>query len=199
MIDETVTRYDEHGIYIYKLSDLRGRTDEIIKRIPSEMGGIYLWYNSYNSLVSGGDFKEEFWAAIKAPNHAERKTKLGPDGIISLKSSPDISAGKKENIEDLIDTDSFQKEFKQYIDKFSILFESPLYIGKTNNFRKRIREHLEGNSALKERLLDHGIQIESCNLIIIESQLNNSKENIELNYEEIFSRLFTPKFNERIG
>lgn len=89
------------------------------------------------------------------------------------------------------------------------LLQSPLYIGKARNLRRRTGDHLTGRSGLRSRLQDAGIPIDSC---VLRFKYVNPKSLIDLNaaktsdadavvelIEELLTRLSPAAFVRRPG
>jgi hypothetical protein len=88
----------------------------------------------------------------------------------------------------------------QHTLSLSILFQTPLYVGKAANLRMRIGQHLNEGSELSSRLAEVGVAIRMSSLLLlplaVEQAGNEADEDL---HEEIFSRLFNPLFTLRYG
>ena len=91
----------------------------------------------------------------------------------------------------------------QQLLNLGVLLQAPLYIGKSKNVKKRMETHLSDDSPLSLRLAEHNLNISDTALLVIpmDGDINLNLDNMddELLYEELFSRLFNPTFNLRIG
>lgn len=98
-------------------------------------------------------------------------------------------------------------EFRQYIvsllSKNPLVFQSPLYIGKTDDLRSRTHQHLSGESGLKERLADAQVDLRRCVLVWTPMPqvpgLSSDETSVNLVVEELLSKLFVPPFTLRYG
>jgi len=198
-----ITRFEEPiSAFILHFSRFPGGANDAINRIANEQPGIYFWYRAFNYPTSKEGFSESLKADLVAPKFPTRTGFVKPYYEVSVGSSSTISKGKLRELDRAIDKSNFREHLQKLLD-LSIMFQAPLYIGKSKDVRRRIETHLAEGSPLQERLSQCHLKIKDTALLVmpmeedIDLELDNMDE--ELLYEEIFSRLFNPLFNLRIG
>jgi hypothetical protein len=164
---------------------------------------------------SSSAFYESLCREMYSEKFQSRKGLISPLYEVSLKSRTEISKNKLAQIQELSDSEEFRNTLNKAL-MFSILFQAPLYVGKSKNLRRRIGQHLSVNSVLSERLNNSGIEIASTSVLILPTSLEEQAEaddtdignedygseedaDQSLIFEEIFSRLFSPLFTIRYG
>lgn len=187
------------NIAILNIRKIKG-TQAIQARLPEGAGGVYAWYKSFHNLTNEPSSKHEFHKNLQKElenkQFLPRKTHLPPQYGIELFSDPVLSDSKKALIEKNCQSDDFVNVLKEAF-TFSIFMQTPLYVGKTNNFRTRVGDHLSGKSKLRQRLSQADIDIKKCLFLYITTKHNDDDH--ELAIEEVMSRLFTPSFTKRYG
>lgn len=202
-LENPVTRFKEPiNAYVLHLSRFPGGALDAISRIPDGQSGIYFWYRAFNYPTSKEGFTETFKKDLFASKFPTRTGFIKPYFEVSIGSFSGLSRGKIKELEQALENDSFRAHIQKLLD-LSIMFQAPLYIGKSSNVRKRIETHLTKDSPLQERLLQCDLSIKDTALLVMPMQEDSENElktmDDELLYEEIFSRLFNPPFNLRIG
>lgn len=197
------------GAAILNLRQFEAGVAPAIDRIPA-LPGIYSFFRDISLPQNSGDtFFEGLLKELHSEKFSPRSGSINPLYEITLKSKTEIPKTKLEQIRRLSDTKEFQETLSAALG-YSILFQAPLYVGKSIDLRRRIKEHLNPESTLSTRFLSAGIEIERTTLLILPTSLqgdnaNDSAENAEqddiqsLIFEEIFSRLFSPLFTLRYG
>jgi len=198
-----ITRFKEPiEAYVLHFSRFPGGASDAINRIPDEQPGIYFWYRAFNYPTSKEGFSESFKNDLFAPKFPTRTVLVKPYFEVSIGSSSGLSRGKLKELDRALEKDHFREHLQKLLD-LSIMFQAPLYIGKSKNVRRRIETHLSEGSPLQERLHQCNLSIKDTALLVMpmNEDVDLGLENIddELLYEEIFSRLFNPLFNLRIG
>ena len=175
-----------------------------LNRIPEERG-VYAFFPYYCYPDDPDDLYSALVAGVERKKFADRKASIVPYYAVTLESKTGISPGKLPQLKEALKNDAFRKDLIETLGN-SLLFQSPLYLGKSKNIRGRIRQHLEGASDLRDRLLDAGYSIESTSILIIPSANDISSEINEGDdidsdglAEEVLSRLFHINFNIRLG
>ena len=216
--NEVVQRLGENA-FLYDLSKIRS-TSAILSRIPDSMSGVYAWYRNYKIDASAIDNPEVFFTNILQelykPHCITRETRLPPSHRLIIKPETILSQRKQEALKQYADN-FFFREFLITLLNNCLLFQQPLYIGKSSNLRNRIKNHLSIESILRERLKEAEHDIEQCRLLIlncsdntgcltsksIEPEEDNEGEFSQLEPEEliedILSRLFLPSFTINYG
>lgn len=185
-------------------------SSDILKHISENESGIYAWFRSYNYSTNDDDkFYEELVHDILSPKFYKRTGTVKPYYNVSISSKSSITKTKEEKIQYLIKNTEF-KSFLNMALQASILFQTPLYIGKSSKLKNRISQHLQEDSILRERLKSSEIDMDNTVLLLL-TDLNNEEnitseprgddydESCDEVYEEIFSRLFSPSFTIRLG
>lgn len=211
------------GVFLYDLGQIRG-IDAILDRIPDRISGVYAWYRKFEIPEEARHDPSTFAAFILEelykPHCVPRTARIPPSTKLKLQAE---TVFYKQNIlEELANSSEFRKILISLLEN-SILFQQPLYIGQSNNAKIRIKNHLEANSILRERLQDANHDIEKCRLLIIDVDSKNQNclptdESDKFNdisiidnetefpvgqqeklIEDILSRLFLPPFTLRYG
>ena len=204
---------------LYDLSRLRG-VSAILDRIPDNTSGVYAWYRNFkiNSDVSNHpeSFVSQVLQELYKPHCITRETRLPPSHRLIVKPETVFSARKQEALHYHAANPHFRELIISLLHN-CILFQQPMYIGKTLNLRSRISNHLAVESILRERFKDAEHDIEQCRLLILcspqEITCTSSKDieaeddiESEFSYlqpealiEDILSRLFLPSFTINYG
>jgi hypothetical protein len=202
------------GAVLFNLSAFPCGAQSVIDNIASGQRGIYAWFRGFDLRDGEQEGLTDLFDAISAPKFQKRSGYLSPYYDVSISSRSVLPEGKRK----AISTAFHRPEFREYLGialKWSILFQAPLYIGKSIDLRARIDTHLKAESPLRNRLREASVEIDNCLLLLLpvpkfrgddegESDSTNSLgESVELEdellFEEIFSRLFNPTFTLRIG
>jgi hypothetical protein len=209
------------NVVLYDLAQMRGN-NAILSRIPDNIGGVYAWYRRFeidsNAIDDPEIFVNYIIEELCKDHSAPRETRLPPAHRIRLQSETSFP---KELLLKELAVDSFFRQLVFMLLDNSLIFQQPLYIGKTTNLYSRIRSHLSEGSILRERLAAAGHKIHRCRLLIIHTYsdssivLNDFNDNHELHnqledsecselssdklIEDILSRLFLPSFTLRYG
>jgi hypothetical protein len=194
---------DREGAFIINLHHFMGSRSAPLARIPEGVPGIYAWIRNIRMPDSPDMFESALMEEISNPKFAAREGLIKPYYGVRVSSQGELSSGKKQRLQGALKQDGFRKDIRNALG-LSVLLQAPLYIGKTNNLRRRISEHLDDESLLRKRFADASIDIDSCSILIfpIDSNINpdeHEEDSFEDLYEEIFSRLFLPQFSLRIG
>ena len=184
-----------------------------------EAPAIYSWYREFGFLENINkpeDYCHEIENLISVELSARFKGKVGPlYEVVINESGGNLSINKKEILQKISRDTNSRKTFNSLL-KESILFQSPLYIGKSGNLRRRIGDHLSGDSGLAERFFQAGIKIEHCviayrymtedalnclakPLIEMGSSKEKAKDAVVTLIEEVLTRVAPASFVRRIG
>jgi hypothetical protein len=207
------------NVHLYDLSQMRG-SGAVLRRIPSNVGGIYAWYRRFELDSLAKDDPEVFVKYIieelYKKHSASRETSLPPAYRITLQ--PETSFSKELLLKELAKDSAFRQLLFMLLNN-SLIFQHPLYIGKAQNLYSRIRCHLREGSILRERFAGAGHDINRCRLLLIQNfsqnfdtpktilvedeeldeELEFSEFAAEQLVEDILSRLFLPSFTLRYG
>ncbi|WP_368622609.1 GIY-YIG nuclease family protein [Paraburkholderia sp. BR13444] len=201
------------GAVLFDLTAFPAGPSAVIDRISDGQSGIYAWFRSFRFRESPEEFAEDLLSAIRAPKFQSRKGDVAPYYEVELRSKGNISKGKESELVKALKDDKFLAAMKFSLD-WSMLFQMPLYVGKSINLKARIGQHLSGGSILRNRLKEAGLDIEQTYLLLVPtppiaefSENVSDDETDELDmlspyeglFEEVFSRLFNPGFTIRLG
>lgn len=216
------------NILLYQLAFARS-SDSLLQRIPSDWGGVYAWYRHFSitkDLSNDPSLFFEFMVSELTKDHCvPRSSKILPAYKVCL-SSDNSNFPKLKLLEKLSKERNFRESILEILEK-SILFQHPFYVGKANNFKVRIRSHLNLDSPLRTRLNQAGHDLGKAKLLLIrdkecdKSEVSYHTDNDDLSddfesadilddtssledkelelIEDILSRLFLPSFTVRYG
>lgn len=173
-----------------------------LNRIP-EQRGVYAFFPYHSYPDDPEQLYNVITKNVERKKFADRDANIAPYYEITLKSKTSLSSGKTDKIKKALSNDIFRKDLLEMLGN-TMLFQSPLYLGKAKNLHKRIANHMEYGSTLRERFSAAGYDIEQTSIVIIPSSQNPEvveDEDIDSEgiAEEIFSRLFQIQFTYRIG
>lgn len=202
------------GAVMFNLTAFGAGPHAILDRICEGQSGIYAWFRAFQFRDSSEDFGHDLLSAIRAPKFQSRKGYLAPYYEVSLHSRSYMPEGKERSLKEALKDETFLSAMKFALE-WAILFQAPLYVGKSANLRERVGQHLEDGSDLRLRLAEADINIESTYLLLVPTptrNVNTSGEqdvpqeasdaapiSYEVLFEEVFSRLFNPSFTIRLG
>lgn len=210
---------EPQGSFLLNLALFPTGPDGALSRIPAETAGIYAWFRSFHYPSDPDSLYEALMADIVAPKFQPRRGAIKPFYEVEISSKSWFSEGKTKQLQAALRDPLFRDGLLQSL-RWSVLFQAPLYIGKSINLRQRIKSHLSEGSPLSERLRSVQVDIKKSLLLIVpnqaidvispentpspngdapDSELESPYDTHELLYEEIFSRLFSPLFTLRIG
>ncbi len=206
--------HQPEGAVLFNLTTFSTGSLAVLDRISEKQSGIYAWFRSFQFRDKPDDFAEDLLAAIHAPKFQTRTGDLAPYYEVNLRSKSYISTGKERALRDALKNEEFLGAMKFALE-WSMLFQTPLYVGKSADLKTRIGQHLKSNSILRQRLLDARVDIDKTYLLLVPtpvpdaadssdndpSELNEDAPLLtyELLFEEVFSRLFNPAFTVRLG
>lgn len=223
-ISKAVTQLsDFDGAGLIHVGRFNGALEALVERVPTTPG-IYAFFKD---IVLNTDTAESFYNDLNkemlAKKFIDREGSINPLYHIVLKSKTEVSKTKSEQIRRLCDDELFRTSVAKAL-RMSLIFQAPLYVGKSNNLRSRIKQHFDDSSVLNQRLSAAGISIQQTSLVLMplvhevlvpqdDSRLiaepneapNDFENEIEqedsqsIIFEEIFSRLFSPLFTVRYG
>lgn len=193
---------DPPDAFMLNFAKFPGGALDAIRRIPADQAGIYFWFKTFDYPSDQEGFLSALTKDLLAPKFPRRVGHVQPYYEVALTSSTSIGNKKKNAIDQASKNASFRKHLQKLLN-LSVLFQAPLYIGKSNDIKRRMDQHLADDSKLSTRLAEHGLRITDTALLVIPLAKDNSlgldEMDDELLYEEIFSRLFNPLFNLRLG
>ena len=211
LLDSVIELGRPEGSVLFNLAAFGAGANSVLERISDGQSGIYAWFRSYEFSEGTEDFHKELMTAIEAPKFQSRSGDIVPYYGLTIESRSKMSPGKAGALKQAVEDASFRDAVRVAL-QWSILFQAPLYIGKSSNLKKRIGQHLSNGSMLRNRLESVSIDIDqSCLLIIPVDELYGSTEDslsltedddalqYEALFEEVFSRLFNPLFTIRLG
>ena len=186
--------------------------------------GIYAWYR-HRELKEVTP--EKVFQEIRSSAHPSFSAEVSRYSDVEVSSKiPAIESSSKSNLKLKTSAEYFLKDniFANSVHdsiRFSLLFDSPLYIGASMNLKTRITDHLKGNSDLKNHLKTGGfgrhriaheeympIDIKKTKLLIMyiddmdENFLSNRPDDTksaDKTLEHITQLLYRPPFVRRLG
>jgi hypothetical protein len=193
---------EPEGAFILRLGAFPSGPLSAIDRIPDNIPGIYAFYKTFNYPISQAGFVNALYKDLEAPRFPSRSGSVKPYYKVTISSLVGYSDGKADRINEALKRESFRKNLQKTLNQ-ALLLQAPLYVGKSNDLRRRITQHLEPDSELSVRLTAHEITQNRLALLLIptteyESDSPPTVKDEEL-FEEIFSRLFSPMLNLRLG
>jgi hypothetical protein len=216
---------EPNGALLFKLSAFQGGMQTVLDRIPTGLPGVYSWYRAFDYPDEPERLFNSLMRDLEAPKFIKRSGPIKPYYDITISSKSWFSDGKRENLRIAIEDPIFRRGLVSTLN-LAVLLQSPLYIGKAIDLRKRISSHLKEGSTLRERLKQAEVEIERTLLLVLPNPLeelemvaspmteevsfdesessSGDNEEIAANgyeelYEEIYSRLFNPQFTIRLG
>jgi len=193
---------DPPNAYMLSFAKFPSGPMDAIQRIPDDQPGIYFWYRAFNYPTDKENFSIALKRDLNAPKFPTRTGQVAPYYEVSVASSSQLNNKKTKALDQAIKNNGFREHMQQLLN-IGVLLQAPLYIGKSKNIKKRMETHLSDDSQLSLRLAEHNLNISDTALLVIpmDGDINLNLDNMddELLYEELFSRLFNPTFNLRIG
>jgi hypothetical protein len=211
------------GATLLNLSRFSAGSLAAVDYIPKDARGFYAWFRSYDYPDDPDLFVERLLNDIAAPKFAPRQGFISPYHMVEIASAGDMTPSRKAALRQAVHDPTFFASIRSGL-IHSILFQSPLYVGKAVNLRQRITSHLAQGSPLRERLYAVGLELDQCLLFVfpnpaderLSQELEAASEEVseeedsdtspktdglqhEVLLEEVFSRLFSPQFTLRIG
>lgn len=194
-----------------------GSTDALLERVP-QCPGIYAFFKDIELNTEDPTvFFEGLTREMRSKKFVDREGSINPLYHVTLRSKTDIPKSKLDQIKSLSEDSSFRKSVTQAL-KLSLIFQSPLYVGKAIDLRSRLRQHYDPTSPLSQRLSTAGTSLYTTTVVLLpilddtqssdlnsddlEDESDNAQqldEDQSLIYEEIFSRIFSPLFTIRYG
>jgi len=202
------------NILLVNLACLRGAS-AICDRIPAQPG-VYAFFKTFSPPEPESSDAEAFASYLinqaTAPHCLPRDGRIKPLYGVRLSSRKTVSATKRQQLIRMCASPHFRVAVATAL-KYSLFFEQPLYVGKSNCLRKRIRQHLSAESTLRSRFKKVGIDIFQSRLICLQlaslagtldrpaegSETDLPDDSGESPLEEILSKLFHPLFVQRYG
>ncbi|MFN9705104.1 MAG: GIY-YIG nuclease family protein [Planctomycetota bacterium] len=204
------------SITLYDLRNLPRSAESLLPLIPIDQGGVYTFFmplepDGIDSMAPAA-IADAVADRIAMPRHSERIGRIAPGHEVKLRSQIELPKAKKLALAAHLQAPGF-RSFLRTVMTFDYIFSAPLYIGKADNFRNRIRQHLDGSSGLRQELGDHGIALAGTKMLLLSvpgsetlldaqgRQETESEDCVEANQllEDVLSRLALPGFTKRIG
>ncbi len=160
---------EPEGATLLNLGRFSAGSMSAISYIPKDVRGFYAWFRSYDYPDDPNRFFERLLEDIAAPKFASRNGFISPYHMVEIASGGDMTPSRKKALRQALDNPSFLASLKSGL-FHSILFQSPLYVGKAINLRKRITSHLAEASPLRKRLGGAGLDIDRCLLFVFPHQ-----------------------------
>lgn len=205
LTSKAVVQMDKpEGAVLLNLPKFPGGCSTAVSRIP-DCRGVYAFF----PFVSYPDDPEELFKVlvsdVERKKFADRRAFMAPYYGLTLQSQTTLSRGKLQKLREALRDDRYRHDLIDILGN-SILFQSPLYLGKSKNLRSRVNQHLDSSSPLRQRLADAGYEIERTSVLVIPSLSSEGDELLDDDSidsdglaEEILSRLFQIQFTLRLG
>lgn len=196
------------GAVLFNLSAFGAGPAAVVDHISSGQKGIYAWFRGFHLPEDAEGLYSSILEAISAPKFQKRTGLISPYYEVALTSKGLMPDGKKKSLEKALKRPDVAKMFNAAL-RWSILFQAPLYIGKSVDLKARVAQHLKAKSPLRTRLSEASIDIDKCQLLILPIELNIASSSVsgeaasveslediedsyeyqdELIFEEVFSR-----------
>jgi hypothetical protein len=209
---------DFQGAGIIHGRRFNGSTEALLDRVP-RTPGIYAFFKDIElNTVNPAAFYNDLTREMLSKKFVDREGTINPLYQVTLRSKTEIPKSKLDQIRALSEHASFRTSVAQAM-KLSLLFQSPLYVGKANDLRARLRQHYDPSSPLSHRLASAGTSIHKTSVVLLpvldntlnetsaaqdkddasDDEANSDDENQNEVFEEIFSRIFSPLFTIRYG
>lgn len=200
------------GAVLFNLSAFSDGPASVIDRISGGLAGFYAWFRVYQFRDGAEEFADDLVDAIRAPKFQSRTGDIPPYYEVNLSSKSYIPEGKEKALRAALKDEEFRTSMRHAM-AWSMLFQAPLYVGKSSNIKSRVGQHLKNGSPLRQRLGAAGIEMDRTYLLIVPTPDQTAESNddasaddadgtasaYELIFEEVFSRLFNPTFTIRLG
>lgn len=192
------------GALLLNLPKFPSGLNSAFDRIPDQ-GGVYAFFPYCEYPNDPEMLFETLVFEINRKKFADRETNMAPYYGLKLESQTSLSKAKLPQLKIALRNDTFRKDLIETLTN-SLLFQTPLYLGKSKSLRSRIRQHLETSSDLRDRLAESGYDIERTSILLIPSstveldgQISSDKIDYDGLTEEVLSRLFHIQFTLRLG
>jgi len=119
---------------------------------------------------------------------------------VALDNRSTLGPKKQALLQEHAQSERFRELLANLVKKSSPL-RSPLYVGQTDNLRRRITQHLDPTSDLSTRLRKENIALDECVLsyTLVEAATYMNRPQALILIEDIITRLLRPGFVARIG
>lgn len=189
---------------LIKASSIRGGSEAISKNFPNAPG-IYVFYKDIERY-SGVSVADHLIGEVEASKFFPREGVVSPLFNVKVESLTRLTKRKTDALKEFSKNIKFSESVDEII-SLSILFQTPLYIGKAKDLKSRVRQHFDGDSDLKEVLASSGIDIRRTTILAIVSDEDSvffeEEKNTGIEYEnlmeDLLSRMFCPGFTRRYG
>ena len=183
---------DNPVIIHYKTSSMNNPFSVVdyLKEAP----GIYAWYNGY----SKDSIEKLIYSEIKRENFVERSGNIENFYKVTIKNKTPDTRVFKEGIRELLKYKDFNNLFKTLL-KNNIYFQSPMYIGKSNKIKNRIKDHYDMKTDFSKRVVELDLNMRDLDLIVCYLGDYEYNETEIRNIEKILSVFFNPSFSVKFG
>ncbi|MDM0025735.1 GIY-YIG nuclease family protein [Variovorax saccharolyticus] len=208
------TKRKFQGLKAEELKALRGyglrqliRTSD---RIP-ESPGIYIWryWPSFKSLASA-DLIESLkkWSAqqpafveVSRNFRVESQITRRPFGfdVADTLLGIDVNSNKGKRFLTALRENVENRELLINVLDCIVCFASPLYVGKADNLRSRLEEHIGRKSNLLSDIESQDISFEDIYVSFVIDPISAPDSSITTGLEEILQRLTNPPLTKRVG
>jgi len=119
---------------------------------------------------------------------------------IALDNRSTLGPKKQAMLQEHAKSEHFREVLANLVMKSSPL-RSPLYVGQTDNLRRRITQHLDPTSDLSTRLRKENVALDECVLsyTLVEANIYMNQPHVLMLIEDVITRLLRPGFVARIG
>jgi hypothetical protein len=168
-----------------------------IKSIPKKPG-VYSWYRRLSvDDVSPADFKKTL--AARMHTNTVLPTFLGTSGPYAVGLSPNKNklSPKKEPLADAVAKTLRRRSRFAHALLVASIFQAPMYVGKADDLRVRIKDHCDGNTGFSKRMTKRNLMPNELVVAFISFDSLPARTNELLEY--VITILATPPFVKRRG
>lgn len=200
------------------------RNIEAILMALNDKPGIYAWYRHRELRdLSANDVFNEIKSSGHPLNHPKDRKISNFSNIDLISEIPDLLSEKTKRLRNSTEYFMQDQVFSDAVNdsiRFSLLFDSPLYIGASKHIKTRIGEHLKKNSGLANRL-DTGnfephrrqeyipidilktklliLYIDDMDETLLQERSKKDTKSADKTLEHLTQLLYRPPFVERLG
>ena len=160
--------------------------------------GVYSWYRRLSvDDVSPQEFKKTL--AARMHTNAVLPTFLGTTGPYAVGLSPNKSklSPKKEPLADAVASVQLHRSRFAHALLVASIFQAPMYVGKADDLRVRLKEHRDGNTGFSKRMINRHLMPNELVVAFVSFDKLPARTNELLEY--VITILATPPFVKRRG
>ena len=154
------------------LQDSHVRQSPLSEYLP-DTAAIYFWRRALrvprSALSSHKAFAQWLDIAMQAPIAKIRDHRASHFAVVDLLTirSSGLTTTKQQHFPSLMATRGDRQRFAQYLHDFVGQFVPPLYCGETENLAQRTQDHLSGETAFGQQLLNQELSVSWSDLDLV--------------------------------